>query len=1321
MNKSISKKSIRTKLLPSYPQSRQIIGRHVKWQDEQLGSPQDQNEFVRSMADHPGLHSENGSRQNTALAMLQAYAILSSIEFSSASSLSTNSSKAVSAYQSYRKAVSNPLSSQKNITIAPLMPSSSSIDTGRERNNITKPSFANKTANIISLKKRSLSLAENIPYEIFTIMNDSHFNYQLRNTLNMIFRKAEKAPEVRNAPKQDKTLLLLLKCMQQMQLFVMQNNDSHNGKEMLAALIKIADNLDNPLHKKQVHQFKDKFLLKNAGISIATASSDDLIQGRNLTDGLIVFSPQDEARIIFKEQNRHINRLLEKNHLSFDKSQPLTRINRLIQYLAEGDNKNQLDAVAKSLLKPLADTHVTNENKMRAIAGYLNHELLGMSLDKWLIKKMQRKDLSQQKMFTNQHLKLWLNNLLNRQVQKGGLSPLAYTYYVDNVVKKLLPTLALQLTRDENNELSNLSITEPSWGFIHAGALLLIDSGAELFGLRLADIEDIGLTLNNMLREGTAPDEYVIYFTLPALLLYTRDIYIDDLSMLNEQEMQQVFQRYFEFIKFWEVKNNPMILFTHLAKAWKSRTDLAKELLHRHNISDEWVSIYLNSHSEMYFGSGKLVSPGLLDGNPFKEIRSQAPKITLPNIDQIFEKQNLEFANASYELDKLILPQAFDSLSKAEQDFIERARVDRVRIQFNARDSINKVPLSIYSIMGMERSGALIYHISERIDLLACSLKGEERIYALSTLKQTGEYTLERVDRDRESLLELLDDNSQVRGDPDYKIKVTSHLTLKKEEEPPQKIIEYLATLHKNKLLQRLYENGYDKTMREKVGDFFLSLLPFYTCITESIKGNEQEAIPACLTDIVSIIPFAGKSVQVGMRFSTVLAKSTTLALKYGARQAIFKTMIKQVGRELVHYSPIIAREISPEVMRELGSQLLRDLDPGIEILSSGGAKGVCVMENLLSRMTEKSPGTIKLAGALKKNIQNLPSLGAETLKLNPNNKKLELRGKSDKEVSEKRGGHVELKRKGEEIENISLWTNPFKDVVKRHISGSNYIQYYTKSKKNEKNSEVLVLSAHGGFFVSDSIAPAVTLPTDITIKMLTPHGTMLYDPGLENIVNAGKNFKAYVTITNGEVTNVDFLPQKGNSEWRYSDNFDPEHKFNTLGRHEGLQNYRHYRFHKENDKYIAKVLLKNRKLAKEGKAVLTDVLTVDSLNIKAKELSAEKASVRKILELDKEGKLLNENGERYKTIVFCHCRCSFKVPGKYLSSYFMEPAQLKTYGKTPTPKGSTTSEVTLTQLYRQDVNKEFEVKNYEMGVFVFIPIETDGRNVQSTPSLSLS
>lgn len=77
---------------------------------------------------------------------------------------------------------------------------------------------------------------------------------------------------------------------------------------------------------------------------------------------------------------------------------------------------------------------------------------------------------------------------------------------------------------------------------------------------------------------------------------------------------------------------------------WKARTGLAKEVMRRHNVSDKWVTSYLNSHSETEFETQKWVSMDIYDGSGIKVIDYpvRSGMVLLPDIDKVFEEQNLK-------------------------------------------------------------------------------------------------------------------------------------------------------------------------------------------------------------------------------------------------------------------------------------------------------------------------------------------------------------------------------------------------------------------------------------------------------------------------------------------------------------------------------------------------------------------------------------------------------------------------------------------------------------------------------------------------------
>jgi hypothetical protein len=1019
VNKRYSKintKAIRSKKLSPNQRYRQSIGNHTHWQDKRQGSQKDQDSRIQRLSRHPGLHSGNEHRQNfthAAAQLLGMYGILSVAQISDANPATTqkNIDKRSSPYQNYQQAFSDNLtnyqvqdnhalrvSRQTNlnathlynqhasiskpvpeITTQKYMPNASlaplpfpvsgqgyqEAPSPLHSENINKTNLPMKHKTSL-LKKMDVSSSENIINEISNIIHDDHFNARLRFQLDYIFKFSRDALEVKYAPKEDKSLFILMKCIQHMNSYI-KNNPSNYSKEILDALFTVAERRDTPHAKDIFSKFKEKFISEsgNAEINISNSSIPNAFRKMQSVKDMIFFNSNDKTEIIFKEQTQHLCKLLERHGLIADQAKPLTIVNNLVLYLSREDHKKRITRVVRASLKPLGmcgsgkEEHISAERKMRVIAEYLNHAILGMPLDTWIAKKIQNVSSYHLLWFNNRHLKLLFNNVLNFPSDKGELTQEARQFYRDNVLSKSLPILTLQLSAEDNKELHSIDITQPRWGFIHAGTMIINDSGAGLIGLTLADIEDVGMTLYIMLRQGIAPEEYFAYFRLPALIYYARNVQGADVSMLTDQKMQQAFQRYFAYIKDWEKKHNPLEQLPDLIQGWKTRTALARNIMTEKNISDKCVTDYLNSNGKFAVRLSEAISIPLSKHNVKVDSCKYGLEL-LPNIDKVFKEQNLKLANIASKVDKLVLPRVFDSLSEEEQHFIEQSKVDRVRIQFNAQDSFKKVPLPPAAQMGLLESDAFVYHIPDNIDLLACTLNREERIYALEISKGMNGYALNRVDRNRQALLDLLEDSRVASRDEDYKIRVTSHLTLKEKMEAPQKFIENLARYHKKKLLIELDNRGYDKTTQEKVGDFLLELIPFYTCITESNNGNTKEAISACMFDIIGIVPFSGKVIQTGARFSLAMGGVTSVALRYGIKQATIINMLRQSGVKLIHHSPFIAKRISPQVIRSLNTEFLGVLDPGFGLIAGTLKGSLAIMKVIFEMLIDEVPWVSK-------------------------------------------------------------------------------------------------------------------------------------------------------------------------------------------------------------------------------------------------------------------------------------------------------------------------------------------------------------------------
>jgi hypothetical protein len=268
--------------------------------------------------------------------------------------------------------------------------------------------------------------------------------------------------------------------------------------------------------------------------------------------------------------------------------------------------------------------------------------------------------------------------------------------------------------------------------------------------------------------------------------------------------------------------------------------------------------------------------------------------------------------------------------------------------------------------------------------------------------------------------------------------------------------------------------------------------------------------------------------------------------------------------------------------------------------------------------------------------------------------------------------------------------------IFQKNIAGSPYVQFFTDVGSQAAGSERLVVSAHGGYTDSDIVGPAVQLSAGTTYKMLTPHDTYLNDPTLGYVVNPPSDFKAYVTLNNVDgktvVSEVNFNPQDSWPEAELPANYDFGEGINQLGKEGGLQNYRLWQFD-EKPEEIGGVLIENRELAKNNKAPLTDVLAVDDTVVDIGNTYSVESTTSLLIKLDENGKLVNAHGERYKEIVFSHCR-NHMPTGANIPMYEMRPVSGARPKRDLASEAPSDNILTFhtTRMFRNSVDEPFNV-----------------------------
>jgi len=177
------------------------------------------------------------------------------------------------------------------------------------------------------------------------------------------------------------------------------------------------------------------------------------------------------------------------------------------------------------------------------------------------------------------------------------------------------------------------------------------------------------------------------------------------------------------------------------------------------------------------------------------------------------------------------------------------------------------------------------------------------------------------------------------------------------------------------------HQEGYQETTRQKVDAFFLSLIPFYTVITEAQQGNTGKAVQAGLWDMAGFLSFISLTIQIGGRFSIAAGEAALNGLQTALKQATFRQALSQGGKQLLKSGiPHIANSLPPNVVAKLGTAFLRSADPGFELLASGGIKSINALKKAASQSKIEISGLNKLIKALEKKAADFPVVPTEKI-----------------------------------------------------------------------------------------------------------------------------------------------------------------------------------------------------------------------------------------------------------------------------------------------------------------------------------------------------
>ncbi|TKI06126.1 hypothetical protein [Martelella alba] len=435
------------------------------------------------------------------------------------------------------------------------------------------------------------------------------------------------------------------------------------------------------------------------------------------------------------------------------------------------------------------------------------------------------------------------------------------------------------------------------WMDVHAGLAFANVLG----GLQPPPTDQEAAALGRMIflqwKEQAVPVHWISFFYLPAMIRHamqnphallewrvTRNATLEVKAM---RELQAIKDRY-------EEERDPLMIFNRSLQYYRTRTEFCKTLA---------------------------VCPSAY-------------------LDKLFFEQNRKIAAQFFTVDHMLLTLLAEALPTMEQDFIRHASLELLSFIFQKGGARPYLPAILPAVDTHDHLD--IIAPSPQTNVFKASQGNQVRIYAISV--QENQYRLQRIDENADYYRTLVGEADKARLDETYALKLLPH----DDTLPPAQtdrladLITFLATRNRDRLLHQLNEYGYQRTSAEKIEDFFLSVIPFYSCVTASRQGRKAEAALTCTADALAFVPLLGHSFRLSLQMSRALATGGKVALA-GMRGAMLAELplrkaIADAGRQFIRYG--IARAADEMSLREwlrFGLGLRQALDPGIESMYTLG------------------------------------------------------------------------------------------------------------------------------------------------------------------------------------------------------------------------------------------------------------------------------------------------------------------------------------------------------------------------------------------------
>ncbi len=603
------------------------------------------------------------------------------------------------------------------------------------------------------------------------------------------------------------------------------------------------------------------------------------------------------------------------------------------------NNNDALERVAQSLLKFSGQfgykdqESLTQCQQQKIMVAWLKSFIFNNNVEKFIInefmtivKKIPGKAVSTRD-FAN-HLFEAVEKLLKKtshdypDINHANLPKVI----LDNLLIPLMPTF---FQSHVNASAMVYTVGSIEWGFFHAGLGLAMRTGTNLKSLSVNDILSLGIILEAMLKEGFTEPSLIKLFMIPAMLYHVKYCHDHDHStgtediLQNSGIKQDILTEYFSACDRYHAAKDPLACLSQRVDTYQSYADLADAL--------ENLDSNIELTPEQYFFSYyKYNVYGSISMD--ETISSKRSDWHIPDPDLLFDKQNIEIANAFATVDKDVIRDAFNGMNKNEFRFLNSSMVTLIRVSLECNSDLQKK-------MPDDRFHQIDeLSIRKNVEVFSAQKDNEERKYAL--IKEKGEYQIRRINASITSYFDYLPYFKPELDTDSIKLAFSpeGNGTLKDTDDSLQVLAAKLSQIHRNKMLQHLSAYGYDNMANLERNAFFSSIIPFYTCSQRVQAAKKGTKKTLCGVDVAALSSIVGNTEMDVRAVIKTVNDSPTAMNRITSGLAIrqsFAMALKEGTSSLIKTIDLPAsRELNPIALSKLGVEYLLIFDPSLEISS---------------------------------------------------------------------------------------------------------------------------------------------------------------------------------------------------------------------------------------------------------------------------------------------------------------------------------------------------------------------------------------------------